>query len=67
MDLQCLTFMGRFLENGKNLTPVQITNSVDLNRTNIVNSVGIFNGINCTNSNVQGGDTRMNNVSYKYS
>ena len=54
MDLHCLTFMGRNLEDGKNLTPVQIMNNVDLNRTNIVNSVGIFNGIYSINRIIHG-------------
>jgi hypothetical protein len=35
--------MGRNLENGKKLKPVQILNNVGLNSKNIVNSVGIFN------------------------
>ena len=39
-----LTFMGRNLENRKNMTPIQIImNSVGLNSMNIVHNVGIIN------------------------
>ena len=35
--------MGRNLENRKNMTPIQIMNSVGLNSMNIVHNVGIIN------------------------
>ena len=36
-----------FYLHGKKLTPVQIMNSASMNNMNIVNSLGIFNGMNC--------------------
>ena len=43
MGLHYLTFMGRNLENRKELTPVQIMNSTSFNSKNIVHGVSIFN------------------------
>lgn len=42
MGIHYLTFMGGNLENRKNLMPVRIMNSANMNSKNIVNNVGIF-------------------------
>ena len=50
MGLHYLTFVGRNLENRKNLIMVQIMNSASFNSKNILNSVGMFNDIDIINN-----------------
>ena len=45
MGIHYLTFMGKNLENGKELTLVRISDNVGMNSKDIVNSVGVSNDI----------------------
>ena len=66
MGLQYLTFIGRNLENKKNLTPIQIMTSVGLKRKNNVNAIDIINDNAFIDNNFRE-FYWMNNVSCEYS
>ena len=62
MDLQYLTFVGRNLENKKQLTLLQMMNNAGLDSKNIMNSFSIFND-NMTLIGFVGYNIGMNNIS----